>query len=166
MTAPRPADTGATVSTDDPTSAILTVNDALTAARIVVESTAAAVPTMRLRQTSEDLESRAAVLVPVLASLLYAASPARSGGGIGGMDWVKLALDNVDPDDVSGEPGWREIAVRCRGHRLLEAGARVILNIAYERDRNEFLLALQHCLDQIAAPQLRPTNVDNTTERN
>jgi type IV secretion system protein VirD4 len=47
--------------------------------------------------------------VQPLAALLFAASPVGNGQG---MDWVRAALSNVDPEDVRS-PGWAHAALRC-----------------------------------------------------
>ncbi|MBU8826481.1 type IV secretion system protein VirD4 [Mycolicibacterium goodii] len=47
--------------------------------------------------------------VQPLAALLFAASPLGNGQG---MDWVRAALANVDPEDVQS-PGWAHAAMRC-----------------------------------------------------
>ncbi|MBU8840631.1 type IV secretion system protein VirD4 [Mycolicibacterium goodii] len=44
-----------------------------------------------------------------LAALLFAASPLGNGLGI---EWVRAALDNVDPEDVLN-PGWAQAALMC-----------------------------------------------------
>lgn len=47
--------------------------------------------------------------VQPLAALLFAASPLGNGRG---MEWVRTALANVDPEDVQS-PGWAHAALRC-----------------------------------------------------
>ncbi len=47
--------------------------------------------------------------VQPLAALLFAASPVGNGQG---MEWVRAAVANVDPEDVRS-PGWAHAALLC-----------------------------------------------------
>jgi type IV secretion system protein VirD4 len=79
----------------DPTSSITSLHDAIVIAEALLKP---------VRRRDDDALWRT-IALPPLTALLYAASPEGNGGGIG---WVDLALDNVDPDPAA--PGWYQAA--------------------------------------------------------
>lgn len=130
------------MSVTDPTTTIRTASDAVAVAAALMRQTARACPEVRLRDPDGIWRSYAEMS---LASLLYAASPAGCGGGMG---WATKALDNTDPES-SAEPGWRQVEQLCGDRSLLVAAAASAIDLE-DRQRHSMLLVLHDVFDYLA----------------
>lgn len=129
------------VSVTDPTAAIRTASDALSAAAAAIAETAAVCAEVTLRDPHGIWRS---VAERPLASLLYAASPA---GCAGGMGWAVRALDNTDPESAA-EPGWRQVEHLCRRNFVLLTAAARVIDLD-DRRRDSILLVLHDVIDYL-----------------
>ncbi len=84
-----------------------------------------------------------------LAALLFAASPRGNDQGI---QWVRVALDNIDPEDVQ-TPGWAHAALRCSVAATMSGQAVVEMLTAAPSHRNSILAAVRNALDAIGATE-------------
>ena len=81
--------------------------------------------------------------VQPLAALLFAASPVGNGQG---MDWVRAAVANVDPEDVRS-PGWAHAALLCEGPAPV-LGRSVVRTLTCEcRQRDSIVMAVRAAID-------------------
>ena len=81
--------------------------------------------------------------VQPLAALLFAASPVGNGQG---MDWVRAAVANVDPEDVRS-PGWAHAALLCEGPAPV-LGHSVVRTLTCEcRQRDSIVMAVRAAID-------------------
>lgn len=81
--------------------------------------------------------------VQPLAALLLAASPVGNGQG---MDWVRAALSNVDPEDVRS-PGWANAALWC-SVSAPALGQSVVRTLTWEcRQRDSIVAAVRAAID-------------------
>lgn len=129
------------VSVNDPTQAIRTASDAMSAAAAVMREITWAYADVAMRDP--DGIWRAYAEMP-LAGLLYAASPAGCGGGIA---WAARALDNTDPDSYD-EPGWGQVAQLCRHHVVLLRAVTRTIDLD-DRQRDSILLVLHDVFDYL-----------------
>lgn len=143
------------VDVSDPTYFIRTLWHAMDAAAAAMRDTAVARPEVALRDPNGFW--RAYTEIP-LAALLYAASPAESGSGIG---WAAAALDNTDPERWD-EPGWCQVAAYCRDHVVLaEVVMRVMIFNDDDQQRDSILLLLHDVIDHLASRPAAPTWLDS-----
>lgn len=139
----------------DPTFFIRTLCHAIDAAAAAMRDTAVARPEVALRDPNGFW--RAYTEIP-LAALLYAASPAGSGNGIG---WAAIALDNTDPDRWD-EPGWGQVMSWCRDDlALVLILERAITANDDERQRDSILLLLHDVIDHLSSRPAAHTWVDS-----
>lgn len=120
---------GVRMLTYDPTMAILTPYEALTVAETIMQMSTVGLGSGADQVSDGGIwESQAA---GPLAAFLYAASPMGNGAG---MDWVLMAVDNIDPEDIDS-PGWNQAAAMCRRFPVLSQGLIRILEMdARQRD--------------------------------
>lgn len=104
----------AQVRSFDPTAMIGTPDQAVTAANTMMQMSAVGLGS-GIDQVS-DAGIWEANTEAVLAAMLYAASPCGHGKGI---EWVLLAVDNMEDDDKSPDaPGWHSAAREVAGQPL------------------------------------------------
>jgi hypothetical protein len=107
----------------DPTASIFTPHEALTVAETIMQMATVGFGSGADQVSDGGIwESQAA---GPLAALLYAASPAGNGEGMG---WVLRAVDNLDADRRS-EPGWHQAAYVCHRFEVLALGMLRILDM-------------------------------------
>ncbi|MCF6389995.1 type IV secretion system protein VirD4 [Mycobacterium sp. SMC-4] len=87
--------------------------------------------------------------VSPLAALLFAASPRGNDRGI---QWVRVAVDNTDPEDVQ-TPGWAQAALRCSVAATMSGQSVVEMLTAAPRHRNSILAAVRTALDALDATE-------------
>lgn len=145
----------------DPTVLIDSPFEALTVAETIMQTSTVGLGSGADQVSDGGIwESQA---VGPLAAFLYAASPQCNGLG---MQWVLTAVDNIDPEEFDS-PGWAQAAARCRHYPVLALRMMRILEMD-ARQRDSVTKTMRKAITPWlrTSPQIRPTNVNNTTERN
>jgi hypothetical protein len=123
----------------DPTASIFTPHEALTVAETIMQMATVGFGSGADQVSDGGIwESQAA---GPLAALLYAASPAGNGEGMG---WVLRAVDNLDADRRS-EPGWHQAAYVCHRFQVLALGMLRILDME-PRQRDSVAITMRKAI--------------------